>query len=288
MHQTRRNPASLAAGRASEVSGLAAERAEDTQAPLRIQASIVAVAKFDYGDLAPEVASMARQTAAAIREAHQRQVAEVIATGEALIKVKVLLPHGEFGRWLESEFGWSARSAENYMRVAETYGPTAQRVAHLPLGVVFRLAAPTIPTEVREDVLLRADRGERPTERAVGDLIRDARAKKAQDALVAERDAAQAAAQAAKKERGTKAYRQQRDAALAEQARRAKVEQEAQAEAAAAAVALIHEHMDQQRVTKLVALINRATAWKFLNALKSKPSIDEADVSDDSQRGRLQ
>ena len=284
MHQTRRNPASLAAGRASEVSGLAAERAEDTQAPLRIQASIVAVVRFDYGDLAPEVASMARQTAAAIREAHQRQVAEVIATGEALIKVKVLLPHGEFGRWLESEFGWSVRSAENYMRVAETYGPNAQRVAHSPLSVVYRLAAPTIPTEVREDVLLRADRGERPTERAVGDLIRDARAKKAQDALVAERDAAQAA----KKERGTKAYRQQRDAALAEQARRAKVEQEAQAEAAAAAVALIHEHMDPQRVTKLVALINRATAWKFLNALKSKPSIDEADVSDDSQRGRLQ
>jgi hypothetical protein len=43
MHLDKRNPASQAAGRASEVFCLAAERAEGTQAPLRFQASIVAV-----------------------------------------------------------------------------------------------------------------------------------------------------------------------------------------------------------------------------------------------------
>src|ERR1019366_3431295 len=83
--------------------------------------SAIVVFKFDYDALAPEIAAMVQKTAAAIRQGHQRQVDEVIAAGLALIEVKKALPHGDFGKWIEAEFGWSERTALNYVRVAETY-----------------------------------------------------------------------------------------------------------------------------------------------------------------------
>ena len=82
----------------------------------------ILVRNFDYDTLAPDIASMAAAAAAEIRTSTRRQITEVIAAGKLLLEVKAALPHGAFGKWLEAEFGWTERTAQNYMRAAETYG----------------------------------------------------------------------------------------------------------------------------------------------------------------------
>jgi len=90
-------------------------------------------------------------TAKEIRASSGRQLAEVIATGEALLRVKEVLPHGEFGEWLAAEFGWAERTAQNYMRATEAFGENPQRVADLPLRSLYTLAAQ--PPSARNRVL---------------------------------------------------------------------------------------------------------------------------------------
>ena len=45
-------------------------------------------------------------------------------------------PARAFRQWLLLEFGWSERTAQNYMRVAELFGEKRQHVTDLPLRIV--------------------------------------------------------------------------------------------------------------------------------------------------------
>lgn len=60
--------------------------------------------------------------------------------GEELLKAKRLLPHGEFGRWAQNEFGWGPRHTQNHMRLARN----AQHVSQLPSGASLRMALAAI------------------------------------------------------------------------------------------------------------------------------------------------
>jgi hypothetical protein len=44
-------------------------------------------------------------------------VEDIIEVGNDLQAVKDALPHGQFLPWLKAEFGWSERSAQNFMSV---------------------------------------------------------------------------------------------------------------------------------------------------------------------------
>jgi hypothetical protein len=59
--------------------------------------------------------------------------------------------HGHFLSWLEAEFRWSERSAQNYMAVAGL--PNAQVLADLPITreALYLLAGPSVPEEVRTE-----------------------------------------------------------------------------------------------------------------------------------------
>jgi hypothetical protein len=117
-----------------------------------------AIVSFSYDVLAPDTASRLRQTAEAIRESGRHQINEILATGRALIEAKAALLHGQFRRWLSAEFGWSERTARNYMRAAEVFGSNRQRVADLPVACVYRLAA--LPPSARLRILDADVKGE--------------------------------------------------------------------------------------------------------------------------------
>jgi hypothetical protein len=65
--------------------------------------------------------------------------------------------------WLKDEFGWTDRTALNFIRV---YGMAqkSERLSDLsfPMESLYLLAAPSTPEEVREDAVERAENGERP------------------------------------------------------------------------------------------------------------------------------
>jgi hypothetical protein len=97
----------------------------------------------------------------------QRKTGEqIIEIGQLLIRIKQSLPHGLFGQWLEAAFGWSDRTAQKFMQVAETFGKTAHS-AVLPPSALYALASPSTPEPIRAEFIERAAAGERVTHAAV-------------------------------------------------------------------------------------------------------------------------
>ncbi len=191
----------------------------------------IVVSNFNYGDLAPEAATIAMDAASTIRKRVIRQFEEA-------------LPHGVFGKWLNTEFGWAERTAQNYMRAAETFGDN-RNVAVLPSRLLYRLQAPSVPPELRDDVLQRAEQGERFTEADVGRLLRNA---------AAHRKMTLAEARISAKQRRRN--------------RKWKVEREAQIEAAEKAAALVHECMPAV-FDNLVALLEQTTSRHFVHFIQA-------------------
>lgn len=95
---------------------------------------------FSYESLELRVAETARETATEIRTAQCRFIADVITIGRNLVRIKKILPHSAFGKWLDAEFGWAERTAQNFMASAEAFGENPQRVAGLPLRLVYTIA----------------------------------------------------------------------------------------------------------------------------------------------------
>lgn len=51
----------------------------------------------------------------------------LVENGRDLITVKEKMGHGRFGDWLRCEFGWSERTAQNYMNAARAFDELAKR-----------------------------------------------------------------------------------------------------------------------------------------------------------------
>jgi Protein of unknown function (DUF3102) len=131
----------------------------------------LALSGFDYASLTPTAARIVKAATAKLRLSHAELTAQAIDIGRILTEVKEVLEHGEFGKWLIAEFGWSDRSARRYMLLASAYGSKTDSVSELPITILHRLAAPTISASVRDEVLLRIENGERPTTSNVSRLI---------------------------------------------------------------------------------------------------------------------
>lgn len=132
---------------------------------------------YDYSGLSPEVAAEARAVAERVRAAHQRTVVAILEMGRDLLAVKARLGHGRFGQWLDAEFGGVARTAQNYMRAAQTFADKSEIVSHLPPATVYALAAPSTPGEVRSAIVARLRAGERIHPDAITEAVRRARQK---------------------------------------------------------------------------------------------------------------
>jgi hypothetical protein len=95
----------------------------------------------------------------------------IVQIGIELHTAKTLLPHGEFSAWVEQHLQVSTRTAERFMAVAGRFADKADRVSHLPAGVLYELASPSTPDEVVERVLAGHLA---PTVRAINDAKADA------------------------------------------------------------------------------------------------------------------
>jgi hypothetical protein len=89
------------------------------------------VVGFNYDLLETKLADKVRSAADRIREWVKKTVEDIIEVGNDLLAVKEVLAHGQFLTWLKAEFGWSKRSAQNFMSVAEQF--KSARIADLPI-----------------------------------------------------------------------------------------------------------------------------------------------------------
>jgi hypothetical protein len=98
--------------------------------------------------------------------------------GNDLLAVKETLPHGQFLPWLKAEFGWSERTAQNFMSVAEQF--KSAKIADLPIqpSAAYLLAAPSVPDEARQKAVEKAEAGEEITFATAKEIVAEARKKK--------------------------------------------------------------------------------------------------------------
>lgn len=133
---------------------------------------------FNYDLLETKLADKVRTAADRIRERVKKTVEDIIAVGNDLLAVKEALPHGQFLPWLKAEFGWSERSAQNFMSVAEQF--KSAKIADLPIqpSAAYLLAAPSIPDEARQKAVEKAEAGEEITFATARVIVAEARKKK--------------------------------------------------------------------------------------------------------------
>src|SRR5262249_23157773 len=70
--------------------------------------------------------------------------------------------HGNWLSWLECEFGWTEKTAENYINVYKFSGKFENfSNLDLPLSGLYLLAAPSTPEPAKGEVIERAESGEK-------------------------------------------------------------------------------------------------------------------------------
>jgi hypothetical protein len=128
--------------------------------------------------LETKTAEKVKAAAERIRETVKRTVVDIIQVGDELLSVKEALPHGRFGPWLRAEFGWTERTAQNFMAVAERFGKT-EMISDLKIEptAAYLLAAPSTPDEARQVAVERAEAGERITAKVAKQILAKERKK---------------------------------------------------------------------------------------------------------------
>jgi hypothetical protein len=242
---------------------------------------------FSYQSLEAPIAKAVCEAATEIRVAEHSLRDGAIAIGRRLIQVKELLPHGEFGKWLKSEFGWAERTAQNYMRVAEAFGENPQRVADLPLHTLYVIAAQ--PPSARNRVLELVDKEERPAEQRIASIIHADREERRR-AEVEEREKARRA-QLTEQGRKNEDRRRKRAAIRRinrdEEHQKFLEEEEAKQAATDEAAGLIVEHMGAH-LDRLIHLLKGGRPWAMVTALEAarkgvtKETVSPPDLGGDN------
>lgn len=112
--------------------------------------------RYDYEQVDPEHRQQVMEAALEILEQGKRAKDSIVVMGQRLIEVKAVLPHGQFGEWLRTEFDLSDRMARNFMNVAREFGGKTEIISVLGDTVLYLLAAPDVPESAREQIEAKA------------------------------------------------------------------------------------------------------------------------------------
>ena len=119
-------------------------------------------ALFDYDSLDGIHRAIIQQRTGEIRERLRRSAQDVWEIGQKLSDVRSRLKYGQFLTWIKAEFGWSQRTAYNFINVYETFGDRFANLAkvNIATSLLYQLASPSVPEELRGQILRAAEQGE--------------------------------------------------------------------------------------------------------------------------------
>jgi len=125
----------------------------------------------------PPASTTLAEHVTAIHALGKQTIANVIEIGNRLTECKRIVGHRNFGNWLDREFGWSERTAQNFMRVFELskIKPANFADLDLPVSAIYLLAAPSTPKKASDEVIKRAEAGENVPFAEVKQTIEDAK-----------------------------------------------------------------------------------------------------------------
>jgi DNA modification methylase len=123
---------------------------------------------FNYEVLSEENRSLVQQRTRELKERLQRTAQDIWEIGKKLVEVRSELKgHGYFDAWLRAEFGWSRRTAYNFIYVYEAfpYAKFAQMI--IEPSALYRLASPSTPSTIRDKFIQQANAGSKVTHKEV-------------------------------------------------------------------------------------------------------------------------
>lgn len=139
------------------------------------------MASFNYEGLPDADRAGMQKAAARIREKIASISHDFLAIGRELAEVKDRLPHGRFEEWCGAEFGFSQRTAQNYMNAAAFVkglpDPISETLSLLPPATLYKLASPSAPKEIVSEIIEAAEAGALPEPEKISARIADARNK---------------------------------------------------------------------------------------------------------------
>jgi len=170
-------------------------RTQQVDRPRAVDGEVIPA--FQYGSLDAESARKARDAVGFINARQRTATTAILEIGECLVGVKEALGHGNFIAWLEAEFGWTDRSARNYMMAAKAL-PKTETVSVLPVTAMYDLARS--PEPIRERIIGELEKGELRAD-AVRDRISEAKREAEAEKLEAKKSPAERKREQARRER---------------------------------------------------------------------------------------
>lgn len=219
--------------------------------------------------------TIAQDAAAHIAGIQRNVVTDIAEIGKTLLRVKEAVGHGSFIPWLKAEFGWTERTAQNYMSVAERLAGKYETVSHLPLTTLYALASPSTPDELRNGVVAKLEKGEPFEPGEIASELREVRReaqRKAEDEKKRERSLKGKSQQ--ERERALAAFGRRERARLAEQ-ERVRRDADRRTQARADAVALVVKSLSPPDLARLLELLDGGSLFVSaaeLTKLASAPS----------------
>lgn len=206
--------------------------------------------------------------------------ASAVEIGREFMNVKAKPQHGEFGKWIDTEFRMTDRTAQNYMNAAAAVDGNAV-LAVLPDKALYLLGAKSTPIAVLEKVVRGIEAGNVPAVRVIEADLQTARKQAAQEREEAARITAKTMGMskedAAKKAQKIKDDLKKRAAAkkAKDDARQAEWDRQREENEKRGndAVAFLAEHLGN-RFVEFADLYEKAKMFPFFDAMRraGKPS----------------
>jgi len=125
---------------------------------------------FDYSSLDDSTSQFVQQQTLEIKGLFVQTAQGIKEIGQRLIDVKERLGHGNFLSWLEAEFAMSESTAQRFMRVGKRFKSVKLTDFQIAVSALYLLSAPSMPNEVVDEALARAQAGESITPSKVEQL----------------------------------------------------------------------------------------------------------------------
>jgi phage protein D len=167
---------------------------------------------FDYATLDDEdLATECRAAAGRIKGRHRTVILEIVEIGRDLIAIQAMMPHGAWGPWIESEVGFTDRTAQNYMHAAVFAEGKSETVSLLPPATLYALASPKADPDVRQQVLDDVKAGKVMKTADVKEKLAEARTAKKKAEAAQKKTPEQIAKEKATQERSDRAWQKKND-----------------------------------------------------------------------------
>lgn len=107
---------------------------------------------YDYEQLPEAHREQIKRSALTIKPRLKRAAEDIFVIGRELSAIKENFPHGEYGRWLDIEFGLSDRMAQRFVNVYVRLGIKSDKLSVLPPSTLYMLSAKSTPDEAIQEI----------------------------------------------------------------------------------------------------------------------------------------